>query len=130
MEAVSVEDRIAIFQSDLNTSKRSNLYQDFIPTIADYDALKTPSSAFDSIFPPAPPNYELTVMSESQPVRSNPTSIVVVEVLGPDGPYRSPYYLKLVMATDNGYDWTIQTLSANATIGAPLGCLGWTLLYQ
>ena len=124
---VSVGQRVSVFQSDLNSSDRRNLYQDFLATVADYAVLKNPSSTFNTLFPPPPPNYSLTVMSESMPSKSNPSSAVVVQVFGPDGVYPSPYFLKCVMATDNGYDWMIQALSISTVPGAPPG---WTLLYQ
>ena len=127
MGGVSVEQRIFVFQSDLNRSDRRNLYQDFIPTVADYAVLKTPSSTFNTLFPPPPPSYSLTVMSESMPSKSNPSSGVIVQVFGPDGVYPSPYFLKCVMATDNGYNWMIQTLSISTV---PDASPGWTLLYQ
>jgi hypothetical protein len=88
MGGASIEQRI-VFQSDLNTSARSNIYQDFLPTVTDYTALKNPSSTFNTLFPSAPPNYLLTVMKESMPSKSNPSSAVVIQVLGPGGVYCS-----------------------------------------
>jgi hypothetical protein len=43
MGGATIEQRISIFQSDLNTSDRRNICQDFIPSVTDYTALKNPS---------------------------------------------------------------------------------------
>jgi len=65
MGGASVGQRIPILQSDLNSSSRNNIYHDFSPTVADYTDLKSPSLTLNNRFPPPPPDYVLTVMSES-----------------------------------------------------------------
>ena len=107
--AVSIDQRISTFQSDLNTSSRSNVYQNWDPTTAaaTYAALRDPNtSQFNNNFPPPPPNYTLSVVTESN------TSAVIVQVNGPVGiAGASPYFLSLNMDTYNGNDWRIVVLS-------------------
>ena len=114
--AVSIDQRISDFQADLNTSDRSNVYQDFHPTqTAEYNALKNPlptgqgGSGFDTLFPVPTPTYSLSVINES-----NPSAGVVVQVTSgpPDGDTWTPpnLYLLLAMATYNSNDWRIVTL--------------------
>ncbi len=71
MGDVSIDQRIVIFQSDFNTSDRSNLYQDFMPTVADYALLKTPSSAFNTNFPPKVWFYPVRFLTKNVKSRAN-----------------------------------------------------------
>lgn len=118
LTAVSIEDRISTFQSDLNTADRSDVYLNFHPTkTTQYDALKNPSVAgFDTEFPPpAGTNYSLSIYDQSDPA----AGVIVQVTAGPDSGsgYTPTYYLKLTMATTNDNDWRIVTLSDSATNG-------------
>ncbi|MGA2378909.1 MAG: hypothetical protein ABSG85_06330 [Spirochaetia bacterium] len=110
LNSVSISDRIGDFQSDLNTSSRTNVYNDFHPTMtAAYGPLKDPvGSGFNLAYPPPGPSYSLSIVDQS-----NPSAGVIVAVnSGSSGPgYSFPYYLKLTMATYNSNDWRIVTLS-------------------
>ncbi len=112
--AVSIDQRISTFQSDLNTTDRANAYQDFHPTqTTEYNALKNPSlSGFDTEFPVPGSMYSLSIVDES-----NPSAGVVVRVdSGGNGSgLTAPYYLLLTMATYNSNDWRIVTLSDSQT---------------
>ncbi len=75
----TIDQRIADFQSDLNTTDRSSAYQNFSSSMTDYTLLRN-GSYFSSAFPVPPPNYTLSVISESN------TSAVIVQVsTGPGG---------------------------------------------
>jgi len=108
LAGVSIDQRISDFQSDLNTSDRANVYQDFHPDqTKEYNALKNPSvSGFNTLFPPGP-TFSLSVVDESNPS----AGVVVLVSSGPDASWTPPYYLLLTMATFNGNDWRIVTLS-------------------
>jgi hypothetical protein len=123
LNAVSIDQRISDFQSDLNTTDRSNVYQDFHPTMtASYDPLKDPiTSGFNTAYLPPGPSFSLSVVDES-----NPSSGVIVKVnSGLSGTWGTPFYMLLTMATYNGNDWRIVTLSDSQNGSAP-----WSLRYQ
>ncbi|HUI69334.1 MAG TPA: hypothetical protein VL354_02365, partial [Spirochaetia bacterium] len=115
LSGVSIDQRISDFQSDLNTSDRANVYQDFHPTeTSQYNALKDPNtSQFNTNFPPG--SYTLSVVNESN------TTAVIVRVTGPTSGlgYPSPYYLSLSMDTYNGNDYRIVTLSVGGATSGP-----------
>lgn len=115
LNSVSISDRIGDFQADLNTSSRTNVYQDFHPTSTiEYNALKDPNlSGFNTLFPVG--SYSLSIFDQS-----NPSSGVIVIVTGPTNGsgHTSGYYLSLTMATYNGNDWRIVTLSDSQTNGS------------
>ena len=124
LNAVSIGQRISDFQSDLNTSDRSNVYNDFHPTeTQDYNALKDPvTSSFNTNFPPpTTTNYTLSVVSDS-----NTSAVIVAVNSGPTGVFGAPpYYLSLRMDTYNNNDWRIVTLSASTNQNGP-----YTQVYQ
>jgi hypothetical protein len=106
---VSIDQRIADFQSDLNNTVRTSAYQNFHPTMTgDYDALKS-GTTITTLFP-APDGsgtaYSLTVTDES-----SPSTAVLVTVSGGPTSYGVTHHLKLVMATYNSVDWRIVSLS-------------------
>src|SRR5271157_5227234 len=105
---VSISQRISDFQADLNTSDRSNIYQDFHPTMTvQYNALKNPGLTINTPFPPPPPSYSLSIVDQS-----NPSAVIVAVNPGGSGSgLVNPYYLSLAMATYNNTDWRIVTLS-------------------
>ncbi|MGA2640907.1 MAG: hypothetical protein ABSG21_08380 [Spirochaetia bacterium] len=118
LNSVSISQRIADFQADLNTSSRSNVYQDFHPTMTtEYNALKDPNlSGFNTEFP-ATGQYSLTDSNDS-----NPAAVIVTVNAGSPGTgsgLTAPYYLQLNMATYNGNDNRIVTLSDSSSIGGP-----------
>jgi hypothetical protein len=120
--AVSIDQRISNFQSDLNTSDRSNVYQDFDPSLTtQYNALKDPvTSGFNTAYPVPGPTYSLSIVDES-----NPSAGVVVKVnSGKSGSWSIPYYMLLTMATYNNNDWRIVTL------GDSQNGSGWTTRFQ
>ena len=122
LNKVSIDQRISDFQSDLNTTDRLNVYQDFHPTMTnDYTALKDPAtSGFNNAYPPPGATFSLSVVDES-----NPSAGVVVKVnSGASGTWLTPFYMLLTMATYNGNDWRIVTLSDSQS-GS-----GWTPRYQ
>jgi hypothetical protein len=116
LSSVSIEQRISTFQSDLNTTDRIAVYQDFHPTLThEYNNLKDPStSGFDAEFPvPTVTNYSLSIYD-----KSNPTAGVIVQVTaGPasGSTFVPTYYLSLTMATTGSDDWRIVTLSDSQT---------------
>ena len=115
--AVSIDQRISTFQSDLNSSSRTNVYLDFHPTLtSEYNSLKNPSFGINTEFPGA--SYTLSVVDES-----NPVSGVIVAVSGASGLYTGTWYLLLTMATYNNNDWRIVTLSDSQTTS------GWALRF-
>jgi hypothetical protein len=113
---VSISQRIADFQGDLNTSSRSNVYNDFHPTMTqEYNALKDPNiSGFNLEFP-ATGQYSLTDTNDS-----NPAAVIVTVNSGPNtgSTWVAPYFLELNMATYNSSDWRIVTLSDSQTNGS------------
>jgi hypothetical protein len=117
LSAVSIDQRISTFQSDLNTTDRMAVYQDFHPTLtSEYDPLKDPSlSGFDTEFPvPTGSNYSLSIVDESNPA----AGVIVYVTAGHNTPVVNiPYYLKLTMATTDKDDWRIVTLSDSQTNG-------------
>ena len=119
----TIDQRVSDFQSDLNTADRSSAYQNFSSSMSDYTLLKS-GSTFTAAFPLPPPNYTLSVISESN------TSAVIVQVSsGPNnvGGGNNPpnCYLNLNMTEESGNNWVIQTLSAGPTSSG-----GWTVYYQ
>lgn len=117
--AVSIDQRISTFQSDLNTPDRANVYQDFHPTMtAVYAALKDPNlSGFNAAYPPPGASYSLSIIDQG-----NPSTGVIVQVTsGPNsgGGRSAPnYFFKLVMATTNMNDWRIVSIAdSNASGG-------------
>ncbi|MGA2761803.1 MAG: hypothetical protein ABSG17_00420 [Spirochaetia bacterium] len=118
--AISIDQRISTFQSDLNSSSRTNVYLDFHPTLtSEYNALKNPSlSGIDTEFPGA--SYTLSIVDESNPVSG---VIVLVSGASPGSAYVGNWYLLLTMATYNNNDWRIVTLSDSQTTS------GWTLRF-
>ena len=110
MGGVTIDQRIADFQSDLNTPDRSSAYQDFDPNMTDYSELKS-GSFFLTDFPVPPSNYTLSVISESN------TSAVIVQVTtGPSTvcgfTIAAGCYLNLNMTEASGNNWLIHALSA------------------
>jgi hypothetical protein len=94
---VSISDRVAQFQTDLNTSDRLSLYMNFSSTMSDYAALKDPTTTINSIYPlvSGGTSYSLSVDSQSG------MDVVVKIASGPAG-YSSTYprYMKLTMTAD------------------------------
>jgi hypothetical protein len=117
LNSVSISDRIGDFQSDLNTSSRTNVYNDFHPTMTTlYGPLKDPVlSGFNLLLPVPGPSYSLSIVDQSNPSAG---VIVVVNAGSTDGSgWAVPFYLKLTMATYNSNDWRIVTLSDSQTNG-------------
>jgi hypothetical protein len=115
MLGVSIAQRVSDFQADLNTTSRTNVYQNFLPG-ATADALKDPvTSGFNTTYPLG--SYSLSLVDSSN------SSAVIVKVSGPHATWSSPYFLSLNMATYNGNDWRIVNLSDSQTNG------GYTLRY-
>ncbi|MGA2975411.1 MAG: hypothetical protein ABSF77_08900 [Spirochaetia bacterium] len=106
---VSIDDRIAQFQTDLNSATRSTIYEDFHPTkTSDYNALKDPVT-IEAVFPPlgiSDTAYSLTVTDES-----NPATGVIVTVTGGPASFNAPKHLKLVMDTTGVSDYRIVSLA-------------------
>ncbi len=105
---VSISDRVAQFQSDLNTADRANIYQNFLSTMSDYAALKDPTTTINTVYPlvGSGTGYALSVIDQT-----NPSSGVIVEITaGPAGYSPSyPRYMKLVM-TASGLNNLISAL--------------------
>jgi len=118
---ISIDQRVADFQNDLNTPDRSNAYQNFDPNMTEYSYLKSGGN-FAAEFPIAS-NYTLNVVSESN------TSAVIVQVSSGPGStvgYTPPNcYLNLSMTKDSSNNWLISTLSGGGTSGG-----GWTPIYN
>lgn len=112
--AVSIDQRISTFQSDLNNSDRSNIYQDFHPTETHmYTTLKSSTATIDTPYP-APnggTNYVLVIDSES-----NTSAVLVHMAAYPSG--ATLIYLQLQMDTYNGNDWRIVQLNNSSTPGS------------
>ena len=115
---VSIDQRIADFQSDLNNAVRTSAYNDFHPTMtADYNALKD-GSTINTLFPVVNggTTYTLTVTDES-----SPSTGVMVTVSGGPNTFNSgsPKYLKLVMAVTGTADYRIVSLEMETTAVFP-----------
>jgi hypothetical protein len=122
---VTIDQRVADFQSDLNTSDRASAYQDFSPNDNLYTALQS-GSYFASVFPVPPPNYSLSVIDES-----NPSTGVIVQVSGPPPSglgYSSPYFLNLTMTETSDSIWLIESLYIGSASNGGSG--GWVLEYH
>lgn len=114
---VSVTQRITDFQSDLNSSGRTTIYEDFHPTMtSDYNALKDPTTTIDSVIPPlgtSDPAYVLTVTDDTYPATG-----VFVTITGGPVTFGAPQYLKLVMAVTGTADYRIVSLALSNTAGS------------
>jgi hypothetical protein len=117
---VSIDDRIATFQSDLNSATRTAIYQDFHPTLtADYSALKDPKTTIDPLIPPVGngPAYVLTITDETSPS----TGVLVTITGGTSGYFPTPQYLSLVMDVTGPSDHRIVALELSDTKGSFTG---------
>jgi hypothetical protein len=115
---VSIDQRVASFFSNLNSTDRSNVYNDFHPDLTtQYPALKNPvASGFNTLFPVPGTTYTYSIIDEN-----NPSSGVIVQVLtGPTVDFHIPsaLFLRLTMQTTNNNDWRIVTLADSATNGS------------
>jgi hypothetical protein len=114
---VSIAQRISDFQADLNTTDRTNVYNDFHPDMTtQFNALKNPGLVgFNTLFPLPGPSYSLSIVDSS-----NPSAVIVQVTAGStDGSgYTVPFYLQLAMATVNTNDWRIVTLADSQTNGS------------
>ncbi|HEY9593212.1 MAG TPA: hypothetical protein VHE79_01950 [Spirochaetia bacterium] len=111
----SISDRVAQFQTDLNSSNRSNAYLNFSPTMSDYNSLKDPSTTFDVTFPPVNggTSYAFTVTDQS-----NSSGVIVEVTAGPSGFAGTyPQYIKLAMTAD-GLNNLISALYLPTSSGA------------
>jgi hypothetical protein len=110
---VSIDERITQFQSDLNSSTRSTIYEDFHPTLtSDYAALKDPTTTIDTVLPTGT-NYSLTITDQSSPS----TGVLVTITAGPAS-LSTPRYLRLVMDMTGLSDYRIVSLELDDGTGA------------
>jgi len=108
---VSIDDRLANFQTDLNSATRSTIYQDFHPTkTSDYNALKSPILTIDVVIPAvgSNPAYSLQVTDKSDPASGVKATITG----GPAG--FGPQYLNLVMDVTGTSDYRIVSLELSS----------------
>jgi hypothetical protein len=111
---VSIEDRLATFQTDLNSATRTVIYQNFHPTrTSDYSALKDPMTTIDVVIPAlgTNPAYSLSVTDKSDPANG----VKVTITGGPAG--FGPQYLNLVMDVTGTSDYRILSLELSGTRG-------------
>jgi hypothetical protein len=113
--SVSIDERIADFQADLNKTDRSSAYQNFHPDLTgDFNSLKS-GAPITAIFPVPDGTgtpYALAVTDET-----NPSTGVFVTVTGGPTVFGGPKYLKLVMKTTGSSDNRIVSLEWSNTIG-------------
>ena len=120
--SVSIAERIALFQDDLNKADRSQAYLNFNPALTqDYASLKG-LDWWNTNFPPKGTGsaYSAAVTSQTD------ASAVLITISGP-ALYGPPKNYKLAMAVDseNAKDWRIRTLSVGS--GTPIT---WTVLFK
>ncbi len=117
----TIDQRVSNFQSDLNTSTRTNVYNDFHPTqTTQYNALKDPATVgFNTTYPPPGPSYSLSIVD-----KSNTSAVIVLVSAGSHATWAVPYYLSLNMAQYNSNDWRIVSISDSQTNGS------YTVRYQ
>ena len=119
MFGVSIADRIAAFQDNLNSADRSSLYLNFdSAATSDYNALKDPTTTIDVYIPPrvtGDPLYALTITNDS-----NPSTGVLVTISGGPASFGGTHYLKLVMDNSTSFlgDWQIVSLRLSSTSSA------------
>jgi hypothetical protein len=110
---VSIDERMAQFQDDLNSVDRLTLYNNFHPDLtADYAALKVPSLTIDTLIPlraTTDPLYALAVTDQA-----SPSTGVLVTITGGPASYGAPKYLKLVMETSGIGDYRIVSLQQSS----------------
>ena len=105
--SVSIGDRIATFQSDLNGADRSQAYLNFHPTLtADYAAITGVPTVFDTTFPYSYQPYTITIISQSDPASVTAT----IDAAG--GAFGGPYSIVFKMAQQDR-DWMIEELTLN-----------------
>jgi hypothetical protein len=98
---MSIEDRIAQFADDLNSTDRSQAYLNFHPDLtADYNELKSPALTFDVKFPTDNIPYSITGLD------TNGSSVTGTMIHRYDG---SGSLITLEMAK-LGSDWQIRSL--------------------
>jgi len=105
LTGVSIKDRVANLQDDMNTSTRSNVYKNFHPTESiSFAALRTDPSTFNQAYPPANGPFSLSVVDDSD------SSAVIVKVgAGDSVAWTAPWYMELQM-DKSGDDWDIVKL--------------------
>lgn len=97
----SIQQRIELFEQDLNEQDRSDAYLNFYEGLTtDYDAIKNPDYRFNVAFPndPADFPYTITILDESD--SANVTAIISAPGLGGDRD------ITFSMAAD-GLNWLI-----------------------
>ena len=118
----TIDQRVAQFQSDMNTTDRSSAYQNFSSSMTDYASFRNGSS-FSTAFLVPPPNYTFSIISES-----NTSSVIVQVSSGSVLTYSPPNcYLNLDMTEEGGNNWVIQALSVASS--ATGGGSGWQAVY-
>ena len=109
--SVSIAERIALFQDDLNKADRSQTYLNFNPTLTqDYASLKGYNWSTPFPLKGTGSAYSAAVTSQTD------ASAVLVTIDGGPATYGGPKNYKLAMAVDseNAKDWRIRTLSVGS----------------
>jgi hypothetical protein len=115
---VSITERVAQFQVDLNSSTRVALYENFHPDLCyDYSALKDPVATIDTPMPRVGTGtqYVLSITDDTAP--SN--GVIVTVTAGPAAYGTTPKYLKLVMEISGLGDYRIASFEQSTTLSFP-----------
>ena len=116
--SVSIDERIASFQADLNKTDRTSAYLNFHPDLTtDFDTLKSGATIM-TIFPlpdGTGTSYTLSITDKSSPS----TGVFVTVTGGPTPAFFPPLYLKLVMQTTGTSDYRIVSLEWRNTAVFP-----------
>jgi len=110
--SVSIGDRIALFQSDLNTADRSAIYLNFHPDLTThYNAIKGDPTIFDNTFEYVYAPYTITITDQSDPAN-------VIAVIDADDPVWAggPLDIWFKMAQKDK-DWMIEEIVLEAYAG-------------
>ena len=112
LAGVSIKDRVANLQDDMNTSTRSNVYKNFHPTESiSYAALRADPSTFNIAYPPGNGPFSLGVLDDS-----NSSAVIVQVSAGASLAWHVPWYMELQM-DQSGLDWDIVKLYDSQTDG-------------
>lgn len=113
---LSIDGRITQFIADLNQIDRSVVYENFHPTIAQYDAIKDPNFWDVTYFPFTYAQYHITALDTSDPLN-------VTGTITADGAW-SDKDVRFVMM-QSGNDWLISEMWMDPSPGPVVTQIVW-----